>query len=289
LAQEQTKTDLSEIIAENFGANATYVEGLLARWRSDPALVDESWRAYFEELLGGDGASAPLDAPRATDKPQTPRSGTAAKRDGHVDGTAVAPARAAAAKTPVKPAATESRAEATPIRGAALKIVENMEASLSVPTATSQRRIPVKLLDENRRIINRHLEENDRRKASYTHLIAYAILRALDQFPQLNDGFEVIKEQPSRVHRESVNLGIAIDLEKKDGTRTLLVPNIKNANKLRFSEFLAAYDDVVTRAREGKLQVADFQGTTLSLTNPGTIGTVASTPRSIADCGHRRD
>jgi len=279
LAQEQTRTDLSEIIAENFGANATYVEGLLARWRSDPALVDESWRSYFEELLGADGASAPLDASRATDERQTSGSGTAATRDGHADGTGVAPAKAAAAKIPVKPATTESRAEATPIRGAALKIVENMEASLSVPTATSQRRIPVKLLDENRRIINRHLEENDRRKASYTHLIAYAILRALDQFPQLNDGFEVIDEQPSRVRRESVNLGIAIDLEKKDGTRTLLVPNIKNANKLRFSEFLAAYDDVVTRARAGKLQVADFQGTTLSLTNPGTIGTVASTPR----------
>jgi 2-oxoglutarate dehydrogenase E1 component len=278
LAEEQTRTDLSEIIAENFGANATYVEGLLARWRSDPALVDESWRAYFEELLGGDGASAPLDAPRATDKPQTPGSGTTAKRDGHADGTGVAPAKAAA-KIPVKPATTESRAEAVPIRGAALKIVENMEASLSVPTATSQRRIPVKLLDENRRIINRHLEENDRRKASYTHLIAYAILRAIDQFSQLNDGFEVIDEQPSRVRREAVNLGIAIDLEKKDGTRTLLVPNIKNANKLRFSEFLAAYDDVVTRARAGKLQVADFQGTTLTLTNPGTIGTVASTPR----------
>src|SRR5207237_10895335 len=119
-------------------------------------------------------------------------------------------------------------------------------------------------------------------KTSYTHLIAYAILRAIDQFPQLNDGFEVIEGQPSRVKRESVNLGIAIDLEKKDGTRTLLVPNIKNANKLRFSELLTAYDDVVTRAREGKLQVADFQGTTISLTNPGTIGTVASTPRLMA-------
>src|SRR5207249_11424728 len=138
---------------------------------------------------------------------------------------------------------------------------ENMEASLSVPTATSQRRIPVKLLDENRRIINRHLEENDRRKASYTHLIAYAILRAIEEFPQLNDGFQVIDEQPSRVKRDSVNLGIAIDLEKKDGTRSLLVPNIKNANKLGFSEFLTAYDDVVARARSGKLQVTDFQGT----------------------------
>jgi pyruvate/2-oxoglutarate dehydrogenase complex dihydrolipoamide acyltransferase (E2) component len=89
-----------------------------------------------------------------------------------------------------------------------------MEASLAVPTATSQRRIPVKLLDENRRLINRHLEDAGRRKASFTHLIAFAILRALEQFPQMNDGFEVIDDQPSRLKRASVNLGIAIDLEK---------------------------------------------------------------------------
>jgi 2-oxoglutarate decarboxylase len=278
LAQEQTNTDLSEIIAENFGANATYVEGLLARWRSDPALVDESWRAYFEELLGEVDVSASAGDGRMTTLPQADGSGAVAKPDGHRDGTGLAPAKTPAPKTPATPVKSEPRAEATPIRGAALKIVENMEASLSVPTATSQRRIPVKLLDENRRIINRHLEEKGR-KTSYTHLIAYAILRAIDGFPQLNDGFEVIDDQPSRVRRSAVNLGIAIDLEKKDGTRTLLVPNIKNADKLRFSEFLTAYDDVVNRAREGKLQVSDFQGTTISLTNPGTLGTVASTPR----------
>jgi multifunctional 2-oxoglutarate metabolism enzyme len=157
-----------------------------------------------------------------------------------------------------------------------------METSLAVPTATSQRRIPVKLLDENRRIINRHLQENDRGKTSFTHLIAFALLRALESFPQMNDGFEVIDGQPSRVKRESINLGIAIDLEKKDGSRSLLVPNIKNANALGFSKFLEAYDDVVSRAREGKLQIADFQNTTISLTNPGTLGTVASTPRLMA-------
>ncbi|HKY44684.1 MAG TPA: 2-oxo acid dehydrogenase subunit E2, partial [Pyrinomonadaceae bacterium] len=166
-----------------------------------------------------------------------------------------------------------------PLRGPALKIVENMERSLSVPTATSERRIPVKLLDENRRIINQHLAEKDRGKASYTHLIAWAILRALDVFPQMNDGFAEADGSPARIKRTSVNLGVAVDLTKKDGTRTLLVPNIKNANTLKFSDFLNAYDDVVKRARDGKVQVSDFQGTTVSLTNPGTIGTVASIPR----------
>lgn len=263
VAQQQTTNELSEFIAENFGANASYVETLLARWRSDPALVDESWRTYFAELIG-DGVAAAVVAP--------PADGASAR---DVDkGAAAAPTRAKAPEPVLAPSVN-----ATPIRGGALKIVENMEASLSVPTATSQRRIPVKLLDENRSIINRHLSDNEARKASYTHLIAWAVVRALEDFSQMNDGFEVINNQPSRVQRESINLGVAIDLEKKDGSRTLLVPNIKNANALNFSQFLDAYDDVVNRARTGKLQISDFQGTTISLTNPGTLGTVASTPR----------
>src|SRR5215813_12599627 len=263
-------SNVSEFIAENFGANATYVESLLARWQSDPSLVEESWRSYFEELLGpnGDGSTPTTPGAAATRAESTERDG---------GGAATAPAKSQ------KPAlAADEHRETLPIRGPALKIVENMETSLSVPTETSQRRIPVRLLDENRRIINRHLEDGGKGKASYTHLIAFALLRALEQFPQMNDGFEVIDEQPMRVKREAVNLGIAIDLEKKDGTRSLLVPNVKQANQLSFSQFLRAYDDVVKRAREGKLQIADFQGTTISLTNPGTIGTVASTPRLMA-------
>ncbi|HET6647729.1 MAG TPA: multifunctional oxoglutarate decarboxylase/oxoglutarate dehydrogenase thiamine pyrophosphate-binding subunit/dihydrolipoyllysine-residue succinyltransferase subunit, partial [Pyrinomonadaceae bacterium] len=287
--EQRTSTDLSELIAENFGANATYVEGLLGRFRSNPQSVDESWRAYFTELLGGDGtgseengrsASAPLvvketpvKEPSSADAPTKPDASTAAT-------AAMAPA--VEQVTPAPAPIAESQGEIVPIRGAALKIVENMEASLSVPTATSQRRIPVKLLDENRRIINKYLAENDRGKASYTHLIAWAILRALDEYPQLNDAYELTDGKATRERRQIVNLGVAIDLEKKDGTRSLLVPNIKNANQLRFAEFLQGYDVVVKRAREGKLQLPDFQGTTISLTNPGTIGTVASTPRLMS-------
>jgi 2-oxoglutarate dehydrogenase E1 component len=291
---QQVRTDLSEVIAENFGANATYVEGLLARFRSNPELVDESWRSYFAELLadgdGGDSGAAVGNSEAAVAEP------TREVRIAENGGRAAAPAIAAEATAPAKsdtpatiakpavsqPAELGEVVEARPIRGAALKIVENMEASLAVPTATSQRRIPVKLLDENRRLINKHLQENDRGKASYTHVIAWALLRALDEFPQLNDGFDLVDGKPVRLERPNINLGIAIDLTKKDGTRTLLVPNIKNANKLRFAEFLRAYDDVVKRARDGKLQIADFQGTTISLTNPGTLGTVASTPRLMA-------
>jgi multifunctional 2-oxoglutarate metabolism enzyme len=260
------KTDLSELIAEEFGANAAYVQGLLDRFQSNPELVDDSWRSYFTELLGdgaaGNGATAAAVAPARAPEAKT------------------TPAVAAAAPTPTP--APEPDVEAITLRGPAAKIVENMETSLSVPTATSERRIPVKLLDENRRIINKHLSENARGKASYTHLIAWAVLRALDVYPQLNDGFAQVDNQPTRLKRPNTNLGVAVDLTKKDGTRTLLVPNIKNANRLSFSEFLAAYDDVVTRARDGKLQIPDFQGTTVSLTNPGTLGTVASIPRLMA-------
>ncbi len=294
---QQLKTDLSEVIAENFGPNATYVEGLLGRFRSNPESVDESWRSYFTELLGDPAASTQQETsnnggvalPQADGVAASATSGDG--RDGRKTvATTISnagPATAAAAEVkhsapaPAQPA-TEQQVEIIPIRGAALKIVENMEASLSVPTATSQRRIPVKLLDENRRLINKHLQENDRGKASYTHLIAWALLRALDEFPQLNDGYDVVDGKPVRLRRPDINLGIAIDLAKKDGTRTLLVPNIKGANKLRFSQFLQAYDGVVKRARSGKLQIPDFQGTTISLTNPGTLGTVASTPRLMA-------
>jgi 2-oxoglutarate decarboxylase len=287
---QPVRTDLSEVIAENFGANATYVEGLLSRFRSNPELVDESWRTYFAELLG-DGAAnesvataTPLVEQALDIKVAENGDGNTSVRATVAEAATPAPAKSVApTAAAAKPAAASSEQfETIPIRGATLKIVENMESSLAVPTATSQRRIPVKLLDENRRIINKYLQENDRGKASYTHLIAWALIRALDEFPQLNDGFDLVDGNPVRLRRPNVNLGVAIDLTKKDGTRTLLVPNIKGANKLRFSQFLTAYDDVVKRAREGKLQIADFQGTTISLTNPGTIGTVASTPRLMA-------
>ena len=271
---QPARTDLSEVIAENFGPNATYVEALLNRFRSNPEMVDESWRAYFSELLG-DGTQ-----PQEAEPSENGQRVTVSKPVAEPTSAAAKPAPSPAPE-PSPSLTIEPDANIRPIRGAALKIVENMEASLAVPTATSQRRIPVKLLDENRRIINKYLAENDRGKASFTHLIAWALVRGLDQFPQLNDGYAVIDGVPSRITRAEVNLGIAVDLIKKDGTRTLLVPNIRSANKLRFSEFLSAYDDIVTRAREGKLQVADFQGTTISLTNPGTLGTVASTPRLL--------
>jgi len=313
LSAQPDQTDYSQFIAENFGANANYVETLLERFRSDPALVDESWRAYFAEMFGqssaspgasasatsGNGATTTATAPRADGNNNASATATTATTTASANAPQAATAAPATAPTPqpaappaaptapVASAASPSTspkpvAEAAPIRGAALKIVENMETSLSVPTATSNRQVPVKLLEENRTVINKHLKEHGGGKTSYTHLIAYALLRALDKYPQLNDGFALLDGKPARVRRTEVNLGVAIDIQKKDGTRTLLVPNVKGANALTFSQFLRAYDDVVKRARDGKLGLPDFQDTSISLTNPGTIGTVASTPRLMA-------
>ena len=172
-----------------------------------------------------------------------------------------------------------------PIRGGAVRIVENMEASLQIPTATSVRTIPVRTLEENRRLLNKHREAAGQGKVSFTHLVAWAILRALDTFPRLNDAYAEVDGQPHRIQRDEVRLGIAVDVQKKDGSRTLLVPNIKGAQKLGFAEFLKAFDELVARSRKGAISPDDFMGTTVSLTNPGTVGTTSSAPRLMPGQG----
>jgi multifunctional 2-oxoglutarate metabolism enzyme len=248
-------TNISEYIAENFGANATYVEGLLARYRNDPRSVDEAWQDFFAEMLGEPDGAATATTTRPA--PATPEPAPDIK---------------------AKPAAKTIEG-ARAITGPAKKIVENMEESLSVPTATSQRTMPVKVLEENRRLINKHLQPAGRGKASFTHIIAWAIVQAAKAYPRMNHGFANVDGAPSRIENESINLGIAIDIEKKDGSRNLLVPNIKGCEKMSFAAFFDAYNQTVANARDGKLAIEDFQGTTISLTNPGTIGTAASNPR----------
>ncbi|MHA7181069.1 multifunctional oxoglutarate decarboxylase/oxoglutarate dehydrogenase thiamine pyrophosphate-binding subunit/dihydrolipoyllysine-residue succinyltransferase subunit [Arthrobacter sp. MDB2-24] len=165
------------------------------------------------------------------------------------------------------------------LRGPAKAISTNMEASLSVPTATSVRAIPAKLLIDNRVVINSNLARARGGKVSFTHLIGYAIIRALAQFPSQNVYYDVIDGKPSAVQPAHVNFGLAIDMPKPDGTRSLVVPNIKKAETMNFSEFWHAYEDLVKKARAGKLGADDYAGTTVSLTNPGGIGTVHSVPR----------
>ncbi len=262
-------TNLSEYINEHFGANAQYVEGLLAKYKADASSVDESWRTFFGDLMN---TVSPLEKITVADTTSTITTITTTLSDS----TAVATAKEKAA------IALGSDIEFKAIVGASKKIVENMEESLTVPTATSTRRVPVKVLEENRKLINEHQNKNGRGKVSFTHIIAWAIIKALNVYPQIKHGYAAINGSPSRLEHEMVNLGIAIDIQKKDGSRNLLVPNIKNADKMNFAEFLASYDDVVKRARASKLTMQDFQGTTVSLTNPGTLGTVASAPRLMS-------
>jgi multifunctional 2-oxoglutarate metabolism enzyme len=178
-----------------------------------------------------------------------------------------------------------SQGSADPMRGGSLRIVENMEASLQIPTATSYRAVPVKLLEENRRIINENPDKCGHGRVSFTHIIAWAIVRALRDFPGINSYYDLIDGEPHRLTMPNVNLGIAIDLARKDGIRTLLVANLKNANKMTFREFIRSYSEIVERARKGLINPADFQGAKITLTNPGTVGTYASVPRLMKNQG----
>ena len=171
------------------------------------------------------------------------------------------------------------------LRGAAARVVANMEASMKVPTATSARSVPAILLQENRTFINNHLSRRRGGKVSFTHIIAYAVTRAVAEIKAMNTAYTTVDGKPAIIKYPHVGLGLAIDLTKEDGSRQLLVPNIKNADTLDFAEFWATYDDLVRRARAGKLVVEDFQGTTVSLTNPGTLGTQHSVPRLMEGQG----
>ncbi|GAB3360112.1 multifunctional oxoglutarate decarboxylase/oxoglutarate dehydrogenase thiamine pyrophosphate-binding subunit/dihydrolipoyllysine-residue succinyltransferase subunit [Modestobacter lapidis] len=186
------------------------------------------------------------------------------------------PAAKAAATAPADDSAGPRR---TPLRGAAASVVKNMNASLTVPTATSVRAVPAKLLVDNRVVINNHLARSRGGKVSFTHLIGYALVRALDDFPNMNSAFAEVDGKPTLVQPEHVNFGLAIDLPKSDGSRSLVVANIKKAGAMDFAAFWGGYEDVIRRARAGKLTMDDFSGTTISLTNPGTIGTNHSVPR----------
>ena len=171
------------------------------------------------------------------------------------------------------------------LRGAPARTAKNMDSSLSVPTATSVRSLPVKLLIDQRVVINNHLRRARGGKVSYTHIIGYAMVQALQTVPEMNNGYDVIDGKPAVVVPAHVNLGLAIDLPKPDGTRQLLVPSIKSCERLDFAQFWTAYEEMVKKARAGSLTVEDFAGTTITLTNPGTIGTNHSVPRLMQGQG----
>ncbi|WP_127820121.1 multifunctional oxoglutarate decarboxylase/oxoglutarate dehydrogenase thiamine pyrophosphate-binding subunit/dihydrolipoyllysine-residue succinyltransferase subunit, partial [Microbacterium sp. CPCC 204701] len=195
------------------------------------------------------------------------------------------PIPAQAPKSAPSPAESAAEDRVTALRGLPKTLAANMDESLTVPTATSVRTVPAKLMIDNRIVINNHMARTRGGKVSFTHLIGWAIIQALKEFPSQNVFYAEIDGKPSVVAPAHVNLGIAIDLPRPDGTRALLVPSIKRADQLTFGEYLTTYEDLVSRARNNKLTAADFQGTTISLTNPGGIGTVHSVPRLMKGQG----
>ena len=261
---------------EPLGPNAWLVEEMHEQYLSDPSSVSESWREFFADYQApGRVGPAPSTAaaPTAAPAPATP--------------PVPAPAAPPASTTSPAPAGTGDAPPGDPIRGVGARIVTNMEASLAVPTATSFREVPAKLLEVNRNVINGYLGRTRGGKVSFTHLIGYALVRAIaDHMPAMNNSFvEGPDGEPRLVRREHVGLGIAIDMEKKDGSRSLLVPCIKDADTLDFAGFMAVYDELVRKAKTNKLTVDDFAGVTVTLTNPGTIGTERSVPRLMPGQG----
>jgi len=299
-------------VSADFGANDWLVEEMYERYQQDPNSVEPAWRELFAKGAPNQGAAPIADAPRGGTPPipkaqQTPVAPAPVAQPQAV--TPVAPAAPVAAATPqpsqpvlrpstaaaptpadpvVKPVpvlATPDAASLQPIRGVGARVVQSMEASLSVPTATSVRAVPAKLMIDNRIVINNHLKRARGGKVSFTHIIAFAMIKAMKKMPEMNTFFGELDGKPAVGRPDHINLGIAIDLAKEDGTRQLLVPSIKGCEDLDFAQFWGAYEALIKKARGGQLSVEDFAGTTASITNPGTIGTVHSVPRLVQGQG----
>jgi 2-oxoglutarate decarboxylase len=304
-----------------FGPNEWLVDELYQQYLQDKNSVDKAWWDFFADYkpldsvaagpngsttgpstgsatrtpdgngqTAGERTPTPAPAPPAADGAQAKADGPAPVTTSPT--TAPEPAGQQAAQSaqdkPAAPApakAAAAPAGATPLKGPAARVVTNMEASLAVPTATSVRAVPAKLLIDNRTVINNALQRGRGGKVSFTHLIGFAVVKALAEMPEMNNGFTEVDGKPAVVRPEHVNFGLAIDIQKPDGSRSLLVPSIKRADTMSFAEFWSAYEDVVRRARGNKLTADDFAGTTITLTNPGTIGTVHSVPRLMAGQG----
>ncbi|MCV7229850.1 multifunctional oxoglutarate decarboxylase/oxoglutarate dehydrogenase thiamine pyrophosphate-binding subunit/dihydrolipoyllysine-residue succinyltransferase subunit [Mycolicibacterium komossense] len=303
-----------------FGQNEWLVEEMYQKFREDPSSVDPSWHEFLVDYnpesvtdapTGSNGQTAtvtksappaPAAAAGPSSKPSSkpspkpapapaksaPPAKTPPTSNGASTSVSAPPAAAKAAPTPAAKPASDNASGADEnqiLRGASAAVVRNMDASLTVPTATSVRAIPAKLMIDNRVVINNHLKRTRGGKISFTHLLGYAIVQAVKAFPNMNRHFAEIDGKPNAVTPAHTNLGLAIDLQGKNGQRSLVVAAIKNCETMAFGQFIAAYEDIVRRARDGKLTAEDFAGVTISLTNPGTLGTVHSVPRLMSGQG----
>ncbi|MEI6108928.1 MAG: multifunctional oxoglutarate decarboxylase/oxoglutarate dehydrogenase thiamine pyrophosphate-binding subunit/dihydrolipoyllysine-residue succinyltransferase subunit, partial [Actinomycetes bacterium] len=260
-----------------FGANDWLVDELYQQYLEDKESVDPAWWEFFADYTPSEGS--PIKTVVGSNANTAPPVSAAPA----AIPTVAAPAPMSPSATPT--AAVEAPAGAEKLKGTAARVVTNMESSLEIPTATSVRAVPAKLMVDNRIVINNHLARGRGGKVSFTHIIGFAIVRALREMADMNVSYTTLEGKPAIVRHPQVGLGLAIDLAKEDGTRQLLVPCIKSADTMDFAAFWSTYEEVVRKARAGKLTVEDFQGTTASLTNPGTIGTVHSVPRLMPGQG----
>ena len=246
--------------------NAAFVQVMYEQYLRDPASVGEEWRKLFDN---GKLAELPVIP---TDRSEVLGSGE----------RGVGPSVAPEGTTPHSPLPVSADLKA--ITGPAARLVQNMADSLSVPTATSFRDITVDVLDARRKDLNARLAAAGK-KISYTHLVGFAIVRAAREYPVMTHAFQEVAGKPHRLDPHGINLGLAVDVEKKDGSRALVVPVIKHAEALDFATFHATYETLVEKARSNRLLPDDYAGATITLTNPGTLGTVASVPRLMKGQG----
>jgi len=293
--------------AQGFGTNEWIVEDMREAYLADPASVTQSWREFFSEnpqYLAGQSPAMPSKPLSASVGVQIPGATTAsasrrpvlASED--VSRSDLPPAPTAQFKSPTSPYAyNQAHSDASEtsngvvesvdtLKGASARTAKNMEASLQIPTATSARAIPAKVLIENRLLINTHLASTRGGKVSFTHLIAWALVESLAEMPEMNVAYTLDEKGKPALHNPAhVNLGLAIDVPSANGERRLLVPSVKNADTLDLAGFIDAYDALVVKARKGQLTVDDFKDTTATLTNPGMIGTLNSVPRLMPGQG----
>ncbi|MYG99983.1 MAG: multifunctional oxoglutarate decarboxylase/oxoglutarate dehydrogenase thiamine pyrophosphate-binding subunit/dihydrolipoyllysine-residue succinyltransferase subunit [Acidimicrobiaceae bacterium] len=294
--------------SDDLGANAWVVDEMRDLWAADPASVDEAWRALFEgETPDSPAGKAGPPAPAAASRTTIDTTATDVTAPG-APAESATPPPAAAAAPPRTPAAEAAPPDAgrqrrprspkaqpdgddapigEPIKGVGARIVSNMEASLAVPTATSFREVPAKLLEVNRKIMNGHLGRKMVRKISFTHFIGYAVVRAItDTVPAMNNIYVTdAAGKPRIVRPDHIGLGIAVDIARDDGTRSLMVPCIRDADTLDFAGFVDRYDEQIAKIRENRLTADDMRGVTVTITNPGTIGTQQSVPRLMTGQG----
>ena len=298
-----------------FGANEWMVEEMRAAWSADPSSVSPQWRELFETdpsaglrrpsstssngFANGSASSALGEPRRATITTQaaSPQRRSSAVQD--VTRSDLPPAPPSDTAPPTSPYAQRLAAHpahdlegdgcedsSVRLKGAAARTAKNMDDSLSMPTATSARAVPAKVLIENRAVINSHLARTRGGKVSFTHLIGWAVVESLTEMPSMNVSYGVDEAGKPVLHEPAhVAFGLAIDVPGSDGQRRLLVPSIKQADLMDLSQFVEAYEALVAKARDNKLDLDDFRGTTVTLTNPGMIGTLHSVPRLMPGQG----